>query len=200
MGLALAGAPPAQPASPAFDLLTHHVALVAPRALRYRLSAMSTVAGRKKSIISAGGVSIDQPVANNSALNKSATVSLYQKCSALRTDLLRIRNFRQYFAIASAHASSRQSTDPVTQLWDCLALGVPLCFLYNLLPPPYTPIKVDTRPEAIDVDDLKPRKRAIALFIMQMKRTAPEAEEFTVTDLSGDRLSTDGFVKVRPAS
>lgn len=156
---------------------------------------MSTVAGRKKSIIGAGGVQIEQPVANNSLLNKTANVSLYQKCSALRTELLKIKHFVAYFALASHASSSRESTDPVTQLWDCLALGVPLCHLYNLLPPPNQPIAIETDPELLDVHEIKLKKRAIALFSMQIQQIAPQCQQFTVMDLLGDRSTTDGFVK-----
>ena len=38
---------------------------------------------------------------------------------------------------------ARQSTDPVRQLWDLLALGVPLCILYNAQPG-VDPLQIDT--------------------------------------------------------
>ncbi|KII92357.1 hypothetical protein PLICRDRAFT_37127 [Plicaturopsis crispa FD-325 SS-3] len=154
---------------------------------------MASAAGRKKSIISS---SIDTPVANNTLLNKAASqsTSLYQQCSSLRARLLRIHGFAPFFAIASGSGDSRQSTDPVTQLWDVFALGVPLCYIYNLLPPPATPISTDTDPATFNVDNERQKKRAIALFAMQI-RQLPGCEPFTVTDL-WDRNSTDGLVKV----
>jgi cell division control protein 24 len=150
---------------------------------------MASVASRKKSII-------ETPVANNTLLNKSASqsTSLYQQCSSLRARLMRIRSFPAYFHLASAD-DSRQSTDPVTQLWDLFSLGIPLCFLFNLLPPPVAPIKIDTDPVKFDIDDGRAKKRAIALFAMQI-RQVEQCEQFTVTDL-WDRNSTDGLVKVR---
>lgn len=158
---------------------------------------MASVAGRKKSIVSNTGLQIDTPVANNTLLNKSASqsTSLYQQCSSLRSRLVRIHNFPEYFALASPQDSSRQSTDPVTQLWDCFALGIPLCYIFNLLPPPVTPISIDTDPHNFDVSDLRAKKRAIALFAMQIRQVS-QCEPFTVTDL-WDRNSTDGLVKVR---
>lgn len=108
---------------------------------------------------------------------------------------MRIHDFPEYFTLASPLDSSRQSTDPVTQLWDCFSLGIPLCYIFNLLPPPVVPIKVDTDPRTFDVSDLRAKKRAIALFAMQIRQVA-ECEPFTVTDLC-DRNSTDGLVKVR---
>lgn len=158
---------------------------------------MSTVAGRKKSVISAAPPTIDSPVANNTLLNKAASqsTSLYQQCSALRTRLMRVQGFPDWFTLSSSPESSRRSTDPVTQLWDCFILGVPLCFLFNLLPPPFSPIAIDTDPASLDLDSEKVKKRAIALFSMQIKQIEG-CEQFTVTELL-DRNSTDGFVKVR---
>lgn len=159
---------------------------------------MASVAGRKKSIISNTGLQIDTPVANNTLLNAAASqsTSLYQQCVILRTDLLRIHGFSDFFALsASSESGSRQSTDPVTQLWDCFSLGIPLCYVFNLLPSPAVPIKVDTDPNTFDASDLRAKKRAIALFAMQI-RQVPKCEPFTVTDL-WDRERTDGLVKVR---
>ncbi|KZP17964.1 hypothetical protein FIBSPDRAFT_829889 [Athelia psychrophila] len=157
---------------------------------------MANVAGRKKSIIATPGLQIDTPVSNNTLLNKSASqsTSLYQQCSSLRSRLMRIHDFPTFFSLASPPDSARQSTDPVTQLWDCFALGIPLCYIFNLLPPPITPINIVTDPASFDVSDLRAKKRAIALFAMQIRQVAL-CEPFTVTDLL-DRNSTDGLVKV----
>ena len=107
---------------------------------------------------------------------------------------MRVVDFAQYFTLASS-ADSRQSTDPVTQLWDLFTLGIPLCYLYNLLPPPLEKITLDTSVVSFDVFDDRTKKRAIMNFAMQM-RNHPLCESFTVTDL-WDRNSTDGLVKVR---
>ncbi|EIW83008.1 hypothetical protein CONPUDRAFT_89004 [Coniophora puteana RWD-64-598 SS2] len=157
---------------------------------------MATVAGRKKSIASNPGLVIDTPVAHNTLLNKSASqsTSLYQQCSSLRAKLMRIPNFSQYFSLASQAGSARQSTDPVTQTWDVFALGVPLCFLFNLLPEPYKKIPIDTNVAAIDPSNERAKKHAIARFCMAVKEI-PSCEQFTVTDL-WERHSTDGLVKV----
>ena len=106
---------------------------------------------------------------------------------------MRVQGFPPYFALSSSDASSaRRSTDPVTQLWDCFALGVPLCYLLNLLPPPIQAVAVDT--DTFDATNDKIRKRAIAQFAMGV-RQIDGCPTFTVTDL-WDRSSTDGFVKV----
>ncbi|TFK54354.1 hypothetical protein OE88DRAFT_1624851 [Heliocybe sulcata] len=156
---------------------------------------MTSVAGRKKSIVSNAGFQIETPVAHNTLLNKAASssTSLYQQCSALRARLMRLPSFPDYFAISSPRDLSRQSTDPVTQLWDCFALGFPLCYIFNLLPPPITPIAIDTNPASVDANNERTKKRAIALFAMQL-RQVPECEQFTVTDL-WERHSNDGLVK-----
>lgn len=158
----------------------------------------STTAGRKKSIISTAGTVIEAPVANNTLLNKAASqsTSLYQQCSALRARLMRVQGFSEYFSLSPSpeSSSSRRSTDPVTQLWDCFALGVPLCFLLNLILLPPQHIDVTTDPLSFDPSNDKSRKRAIALFAMGV-RQIEGCGTFTVTDL-WDRNSTDGFVKV----
>ncbi|KAI0695536.1 hypothetical protein BC835DRAFT_1414811 [Cytidiella melzeri] len=155
---------------------------------------MTTAAGRKKSLIATPGPGSDSPVATNTALNKAASqsTSLYQQCSALRTRLMRVQDFSNFFNMSYApESSSRRSTDIVHQLWDCFVLGVPLCYLFNLLP--------HVQPIDIDVDNFDPtndrtRKRAIALFAMNVQQLEG-CGTFTVTDL-WDRNSTDGFVKV----
>ena len=135
-------------------------------------------------------------------LNKAASqsTSLYQQCSSLRARLMRVHDFPQFFSLAlsSEASSSRRSTDPVTQLWDCFALGVPLCYLYNLLPhPPHRPIDLDVDPESDGVRNLadRDRKRAIALFNIAVK-SLNHGEGLQVRDI-WERENTDGFVKVR---
>ena len=158
---------------------------------------MATAAGRKKSLVASIPPNIDSPVANNTLLNKAASqsTSLYQQCSSLRTRLMHLQNFQDWFSVAAQPDSSRRSTDPVTQLWDVFALGVPLCYLYNLLPSASAPISVDTDVLAFDPTNERTKKHAIALFAMNVKQV-PNCEGFTVRDL-WDRNSTDGFVKVR---
>lgn len=157
---------------------------------------MTTAAGRKKSIIATPGPGIDLPVATNTALNKAASqsTSLYQQCSSLRTRLMRVPDFSDFFSMSTSpeSSSSRRSTDPVTQLWDCLALGVPLCYLFNLLPN-VQPIDIDVA--GFDPTNDRTRKRSIAQFAMNVQQLEG-CGTFTVTDL-WDRSSTDGFVKVR---
>jgi cell division control protein 24 len=152
----------------------------------------SSSAARKKSIIS----TIDTPVASNSVLNTTASQSnsLYHQCSSLRSRLLRLKGFAPFFSLASHSVDARQSTDPVTLLWDLFSLGYPLVYIYNLLPEPFTKVPLDWTPETFDVTNERAKKRGIALFAMQMAHV-PSCERFTVTDL-WDHQSTDGLVKV----
>ena len=166
---------------------------------------MASVAGRKKSIISTVSLQIDTAASSNTLLNKAASqsTSLYQQCSSLKSRLMRIRGFPPYFSLASPK-DSRQSTDPVTQLWDLFSLGTPLCYIFDQLP-------VDAGFDKIDNSEFnqskyaanpdRAKKHAIALFAMKIRKdevmlAIPGCEPFTVTDL-WDRNSTDGFVKVR---
>ncbi|KLO18354.1 hypothetical protein SCHPADRAFT_899755 [Schizopora paradoxa] len=158
---------------------------------------MSSVAGRKKSVIHTGGLQIETPVAHNTFLNKSAaqSISLYQQCNQLRAQLLLVHNFAPYFAIATPQP--RTSTDPVNQLWDCFALGVPLCFLFNLLPHENSIDNINTTPENFDPSDEKLVKKAILHFAMAIAKSEvfDKTDHFLATQLL-DRKSTDGFVKV----
>ncbi|KAJ7262209.1 hypothetical protein B0H12DRAFT_1013069 [Mycena haematopus] len=160
-------------------------------------------AGRKKSIISTAGLPSDSPIQNNNLLNKAASqsVSLYQRCSALRARLMQIRGFPFYFSLASP--DNRQSTDPVTQLWDLFSLGIPLCYIFDQLPDDQGFNKInhsEFNQEQYDTNPDRAKKHAIALFAMQIRtdkvtQNIPGCELFTVTDL-WDRNSTDGLVKV----
>ncbi|KAG6811144.1 hypothetical protein H0H92_008799 [Tricholoma furcatifolium] len=156
---------------------------------------------RKKSIVSTAGYTIENPIANNTLLNKAASqsTSLYQQCSSLRTRLTRIRGFDNYLSLALSH----DSTDPVTQLWDLFSFGIPLCYLFDCLPSTLGFSKINNsgfNQDEYEANPDKPKKRAIALFAMQIRtnrvtQAIPGCEEFTVTDL-WDRNSTDGLVKV----
>ncbi|PPQ90535.1 hypothetical protein CVT25_015849 [Psilocybe cyanescens] len=163
---------------------------------------MASGAGRKKSIVSTTGLQIDTN-ANNTLLNKSASqsTSLYQQCSSLRSRLLKIRGFAHYFNNSSP--DSRQSTDPVTQLWDLFSTGTPLCYIFDQLPEEAGFKKLNNssfNQEKFDANPDRAKKHAIALFAMQIRadkvmQEIPGCELFTVTDL-WDRNSTDGLVKV----
>ena len=141
---------------------------------------------------------IPQPTQTNTLLNKSASSSssLYQQCSQLRTRLNRIHDFPLFLEQTAAG----QSVAPVDHLWDCFALGTPLCYLFNLLPLPATPIDINTDPLDVDPSNVKVAKRAIILFIMAVQKMQQQgqwemSELFQVTELT-DRNNMDGFVKV----
>lgn len=169
------------------------------------MATMATVAGRKKSIVSTSGLHIDTNANPYTLLNKAASqsTSLYQQCSSLKSRLMRIRGFPSYFSLASPH-DSRQSTDPVTQLWDLFSLGTPLCHIFDQLSADAGFEKINNsefNPDKYEANPDRAKKHAIALFAMKIRKdevmqAIPGCEPFTVTDL-WDRNSTDGFVKVR---
>jgi hypothetical protein len=80
-------------------------------------------------------------------------------------------------------------------MWDCLALGIPLAHLWNLLPG-CTPIPIDTDVSKLGNLNMTLQKRAIALFCIRVQADLRGCEPFTVTELLSDRATTDGFVKV----
>ncbi|EFI28234.1 rho guanine nucleotide exchange factor scd1 [Coprinopsis cinerea okayama7 len=163
----------------------------------------SQAAARKKSIISSQNLQIETPVAGNTLLNKSASqaTSLYQQCASLRSRLMRIRGFSYYFNLAAESTDDRQSTDPVTQLWDIFSLGISLCYIFDQLDQNFNKINNSQfNPEKYEANPDKERKHAIALFAMQVRnnqvmQAIPGLEPFAITDL-WDRKSTDGLVKV----
>ena len=127
----------------------------------------------------------------------SQSTSLHQQCSALRSRLLRVHGFARFFALSSPTGFFRSSAEVVNTVWDCFALGTPLCYLFNLLPPPIIPINIETDPLFVVIDNERAKKRAIALFAIQVSQyQLNHGEQFTVTDL-WDRTNLGGFVKVR---
>ncbi|KAL0060536.1 Guanine nucleotide exchange factor for Cdc42p [Marasmius tenuissimus] len=159
------------------------------------MASIARLARRKITIVP--GARIDIPVVNNDLLNQTA---LYQECYHLRARLIRLRGFNHYFSLATAFTGD-QSTDPVTQLWDLFSYGVPLCYIFDLLPEEMGFRKINNsalEQQVYEANPDRPRKRAIALFVMKLKKVAdriPGVEQFMVTEL-WDRYSKDGLVKV----
>ncbi|KAJ7746306.1 Dbl homology domain-containing protein [Mycena metata] len=118
-------------------------------------------------------------------------------CTNLLARLMHIRGFPKYVSLAR---SLRYSSDPVTRLWDVFALGVPLCYLFDLLPEDAGFGKINHSEfdeEQYNTNPDRAMKHAIALFAIQIQGEnladkIPGCEAFTVTDL-WDRSSTDGF-------
>jgi hypothetical protein len=108
---------------------------------------------------------------STSLVNKTGTLLLYQQCSYAFARLLRIDSMPAFFSLSNSswptpHTGpamltsqdddgevgmrklpresvlAHQSTDQVRQLWDTLALGVPLCILYNAQPG-IQPLQID---------------------------------------------------------
>ncbi|KAJ6464578.1 hypothetical protein C8R45DRAFT_502068 [Mycena sanguinolenta] len=159
-------------------------------------------ARRKKAIIPAAGLPSDSPIQKN-PLNQavSGSDSFYQRCSALRARLMQIRSFPFYFSLVTP--DNRQSTDPVTQLWDLFSFGIPLCYIFDQLPEDQGFNKINHSEfdqEKYDANPDRAKKHAIACFAMQIgtekvTQKIPGCELFTVTEI-WDRTSTDGLVKV----
>lgn len=105
---------------------------------------------------------------------------------------------------ASALSSSRRSVDPVQGLWDCLALGAPLCFVFNLLdiPSQVKILNINLDPKEYKIQDTKFAKQCVAKFIIGLTKMRDSygwtelGELFTVGDLINEPRNTNGFVKV----
>jgi len=137
-------------------------------------------------------------------LNKSATTStgIYQQSVLLRSRLQRLPPFSQFLEFSQS--GPRANRDVVQQLWETFALGKPLCVLFNLQERLPLGLRiVEYADEEVDPDPLrKERQRAIALFIMganQLKNAGwweKDAPLFSISELVGDAMDTNGFVKV----
>jgi cell division control protein 24 len=130
-------------------------------------------------------------------------MSLYFKCTILRTQLLRISGLRPYFEIVQAENNEARPTDPVTHLRDLFSLGTSLCHIFDLLPDSFPKIGTDDlNRHNYGAGSERQKKHGISLFamnIMEMdvKRMIPNLQPFAPPEL-WDRQSTDGFAKVSP--
>ncbi|KAJ7039700.1 Dbl homology domain-containing protein [Mycena alexandri] len=131
--------------------------------------------------------------------DSTQSMSLSGHCANLLARLMHIRGFPNYVSLAR---SSHDSNDPVTQLWDIFALGVPLCYLFDLLPEDAGFDKINHSEfdeEQYNTNPNRTQMHAIALFAIQIRADnvtdkISDCEDFTVADL-WDRSSTDGFEK-----
>lgn len=188
---------------------THAFPLLFPTSPPSASPTMASAAGRKKSVVSSAGLQIDTPVANNGLLNQAAITSLYQECSRLRQRLLLLRGFGWYFELLTDHYKFRSlepAADVVNQLWDLFCLGIPLCYIWDLLPEEDGFEKINySEWDMAKFGDNRDRasKHAIAKFAMQIRsdkvaELIPKRELFTITDLwSREDETSDGFVRVR---
>lgn len=143
------------------------------------------------------------PQALPNLLNKVVTTStgIYQQSVLLRLRLQRVPAIAPYLAFS--HSGPRASRDVVQQLWEMFSLGKPLCILFNLQDIP-TELRISEYvDDYLDPDPLrKERQRASALFIMgvnNLKRAGyweKDAPLFSISELIGDAMDTNGFVKV----
>ncbi|KAG8762791.1 hypothetical protein FRC12_008844 [Ceratobasidium sp. 428] len=181
-----------------------------------------TMPPRKKSILEASNLlhsELVSPARNGPAplaiYSMTRTQSLYQRCLSALDQLLRLDRILDFYdLIDSGRVQSRvglepidyksrmgQLPDPVRLLWDLLALGVPLCILFNSQPR-VEPLQIDVSCKVFEWNlmDIKHTKRAAALFIMGVNGLIKSGEwdypleMFTVSELLGN--DTNGFVKV----
>ncbi|KAJ7735806.1 Dbl homology domain-containing protein [Mycena metata] len=121
-------------------------------------------------------------------------------CSKLLARLMQIRGFSNY--LSRLPLASIDTNDPVTKLWDIFELGVPLCYLFDLLPENCGFNKInhsEFQEYQYDANPDRAKLHAIALFAVQIRTEKviehiTGCEAFTVTDL-WDHNSTDGFAK-----
>lgn len=138
-----------------------------------------------------------------SALNKTVNSStgIYQQSVYLRSRLHRLPAFSSFLDFSQS--GPRASKDVVTQLWETLSLGKPLCVLFNLQDLPSNARIAEYCDMEVDPDPLrKERQRAVALFVMGVNTLKglglweKDAPIFSIGELVRDAMDTNGFVKV----
>ncbi|KAG8762792.1 hypothetical protein FRC12_008845 [Ceratobasidium sp. 428] len=145
----------------------------------------------------------------------SRTQSLYQRCLFALDQLLRLDHTLSFYNLVdSGRVQPRVGLEPIDEklrrmkppdpmrlLWDLLALGVPLCILYNAQSG-VEPLQIDVSCEEFEWNAAYVRhaKRGAALFIMGVNSRIKcgewdyPSEIFTISELLGN--DTNGFVKV----
>lgn len=141
--------------------------------------------------------------ATTDALNKPPknSTGIYQQSVYLRSRLHRLTAFSHFLQFS--HSGPRADKDVVCQLWETLSLGKPLCVLFNLQDIPESVKIVEYADSELDHNPLrKERQRAVALFIMGVNALKgigvweKDAPLFSISELVGDEMDTNGFVKV----
>jgi cell division control protein 24 len=141
------------------------------------------------------------PPPGQAAANRRLNLSLFQYCSLVRSRLERDHVFSRFLNQVASEPNF-DSSDPVSHLWDCFCVGLPLCYLYNrvigTLPRRHAPLDVD-REQTITQSLLEAERaktEAVAMFCMGVTELNPEWS-LGVSDIVNDRVSLDGFMKVK---
>ena len=157
---------------------------------------MSTVDNAPVSRFSYHNIDTSKYCKHNDA-RRFFSLSLYQQCIELETRLLRIRGFSSFLNIVSPSSNKSLSADPVSKLWDCFASGVPLCFIFNLLPTVTRIGNIKAHEDNASAGDIRSSMRAVMYFVNAIRGTdlIDHLEDFQVSDLMV-RKGTDGLAKV----
>jgi cell division control protein 24 len=141
----------------------------------------------------------------DAALQRRSSLSIFQQCSRIRSCLLSDPTFARYLDYC-AERPEFDPSDAVSHIWDCFALGISLCYLYNCLAnhssPALVPLTVSTDLSMLQAsaESNRVKKHAIYLFAIEVRKLNPEWASLTVSDLMNDRVSLDGFMKVMTSS
>lgn len=123
-------------------------------------------------------------------------------CSSLISRLSHIRGFSSYFSLLSQQTKKSESpNNPVDQIRGLFSLGIPLCYIFDLLPVDEGFSKINMsqfNAEEYNANPTREKDCAIALLTMQLssekvRQTIPGCVPFSNTDISG---SSNELVKV----
>lgn len=85
--------------------------------------------------------------------------------------LVRVPGFSAYFdlyPIGQVKGPKIRAAE-AQQIWNILTLGIPLCYLFNLLPDQPDITDVDTDPAKVDVDDVAAHRVATERFLAALR-------------------------------
>jgi cell division control protein 24 len=140
------------------------------------------------------------PPPQQASLERRSSLSVFQLCHSVRSRLLGNPAFARYLH-SCAQSPIFDPSDPVNHLWDCFCLGISLCYLYNTVSARSSiiPLTVGTDLSMLEAaaDQDRAKKVAIVNFAMRARDLNPAWTTLTVTDLVNNRVSLDGFLKVR---
>ncbi|KAJ3893308.1 hypothetical protein GG344DRAFT_75079 [Lentinula edodes] len=132
------------------------------------------------------GPGLDSKTASTKPNNSYKNFRIYTKCLNLQTRLLTLPGF------ATHSEALFDSSDPVACIRKLLCSGLPLCYLFNLLPSRIHPhIELNITPSQ---DDDYTKRLAIAQFALRANQ-AFQCDHFTISDVLSSTESTAGFEK-----
>ncbi|KAF9459943.1 hypothetical protein BDZ94DRAFT_1311912 [Collybia nuda] len=163
-------------------------------------SSYSEESSRDQHTISISSGKISASIPRLSTVVPNAEAMLTFLCSKLLLRLTHICGFDFYFSLLPSFEGN-ESSDPISQVRNLFSLGIPLCYIFDLLPAEEGFAKINMsrfNTEEFAANPTREKNRAISFFITrlsseQVRWTIPDCVHFSITDISGP---PDNLIKV----